>query len=175
MDFWKTFLFCAFVKIWQPKKSDLHQLLMSYEALAQIKNLLLSLWRRQFMELYIVACGKFISWSRTWRQSLSTLEAALVWTLSTFDGVLNVFEKGPFFFDLDLLRWRRNNRMAACLWDDSYLSFVDVFQTEYFSCALLFAARIFVEAGVLAKLMALLISYPLMRGKSLVQASPGGC
>ena len=119
----------------------------------------------------LVACGKFISWSHTWRQSLSTLEAALVWTLSTFDGWM--YLKRTVFFDLP--RWRRNNRMAECLWDDSYLSFVDVFQTEYVPCALLFAARIFVEAGVLAKLMALLISYPLMRGKSLVQASPGGC
>lgn len=78
----------------------------------------------------LVACGKFI-WSRTWRQSLSTLEAALVWTLSTFDGWMYL-KKDRFF---DLLRWRRNNRTAECLWDDSSLSFVDVFQTEYFSCA----------------------------------------
>lgn len=173
MDFWKTVLF---VLLWRSGSQKNQRSSPTFHELwglsADQEPVTLTLAEAIYGTL--VACGKFISWSSTWRQSLSTLEAALVWTLSTFDGVLNVFEKDRFFF-FDLPRWRRNNRMAECLWDDSYLSFVDVFQTEYFSCALLFAARIFVEAGVLAKLMALLISYPLMRGKSLVQASPGGC
>lgn len=99
MDFWKTVLF---VLLWRSGSQKNQRSSPTFHELwglsADQEPVTLTLAEAIYGTL--VACGKFISWSSTWRQSLSTLEAALVWTLSTFDGVLNVFEKDRFFFFL---------------------------------------------------------------------------
>ncbi len=118
------------------------------------------------MELW-VGGGLFLEANGTWRQSLSTLEAALVWTLSSFDGH-TYFKK---CLDLPSVG-EKITEWQNVLWYDSDLSFVDVYPSSHkHGSEKWVPPHCYFKAGVLAKLMALLISYPLMRGKSLVQAS----